>query len=203
MSRIILITLLSTGLTVGCGAKPESRNPDSAQVTPEAIPTVEPSPVSTPRQRPQLSRREYERRLKEELPEDLRRFLEQAEIFEVLSVSGVTMHKSDSAEEFVGAGRFGYSRIRGVGRITDSQVRKDLLEAFYDGLVEPSTSGACFFPQHAIRATSGERVVEITICFHCMNFYGNALGKQIGGVISRSPQEVFDHILLTAGVQLN
>ena len=187
----------------GCGAKPESPKPDSVQAAAEITPTLEPTPNPAVTPLPQIPHQEYERKLNNQLPKDVRQFLEQADNFELFSVTGVAMGNHEPGQEFISAGRFGRAPIQGAVRITDAQVRKDLLESFYDGLVHPSPMAACFAPGHAIRATSGGRSVELTICFACSNFHGTAFGKQIGGSISKAPQEPFNRLLTSAGVQVN
>lgn len=226
MRRTIFTSLLLIVFAVGCNTKPESSKPASAETSPETSPVIEPAqhtksepaqedakkssivkptptPIRTPRIQ-QISRREYERRLNEQLPKDVRKFLEQADNFELLSVSGVAMGRPAPDEELISAGRFGVATVRGTARITDERIRKDLLQAFYDSLVHPGYQAACFAPAHAIRATSEGKSVELTICFHCSNFFGSAFGEQqLSGTISKAPQKLFNRVLKSAGVRPN
>jgi hypothetical protein len=94
-------------------------------------------------------------------------------------------------------------KILGRTTIKDAGARKQLLTAFYKGLMDSKGDIAkCFNPRHGISATAGGKSVDAVICFECLQvvyFVGNTQTKD---TLTESPQRVFDEVLKKAKVKL-
>jgi hypothetical protein len=104
------------------------------------------------------------KKLNEELPEEVRQVLEQADEVEVFSIS--ESHRT--------------AALKGGAK-------SEMLDTFYEGVIHPEPMAGCFKPHHGLRAKSGGREVEIRICFTCKNFawkWGSA--ESFGGRMGRN-----------------
>jgi hypothetical protein len=95
--------------------------------------------------------------------------------------------------------------VLGKTTIKDAKGREKVLSALQTGIKRGSGAARCFEPRHGIRATHEGKMVDLVICFQCMQvevYYAKG-GERAGSVFtSRSPQETFDKILKDAGVKL-
>ncbi len=83
--------------------------------------------------------------------------------------------------------------------ITDRSVRSEVLSAFLADTAW-GDGAACFIPLHILRATKGEQVVEIEICYSCSRFVGGGdLGTFSGDIGFGTSQKVLDRILAERG----
>jgi hypothetical protein len=150
----------------------------------------------------QLSQDEL-KALDEDLPKKARQILEEADEFELMSVGSNSMGQKQIHEDAVISARFGRIPILGRTKITDAEVKRKLINALYEGIVNPRPVSACFYPRHIIRAASKGKKVELVICFQCHNFMGNSPEGDLYGQISDTPQELFNQVLTSAGVPLS
>ena len=110
--------------------------------------------------------------------------------------------------EFIGMGATGaFQGWKGLGRISIStaEQRAKVVALLRRGIAESDGSvAACFDPRHGIRATSEDTVVDLVICFACLQIDVYVNNERLGhGVLTRgSPQEEFDRLLRYAGVPL-
>lgn len=100
-----------------------------------------------------------------------------------------------------GATRFHGYLILGQTVVTNRRTRVNVLRALYDGIGAAYHGAACFNPRHGIQATSGQRSLDLVICFECGNIeeYG---GRGQGCHTTGSPQAILDRILTDANVPL-
>ena len=64
-------------------------------------------------------------------------------------------------------------------------------------------AAACFNPRHGIRVKSGDKTVDLVICFECLqvkSFAGDKDGPSY--LTTRSPQPTLDQVLTDAKVPL-
>lgn len=95
---------------------------------------------------------------------------------------------------------------RELGRtsVKERATRNRLLSALDRGAKEnDGRVAACFDPRHGIHATSAGKVIDLVICFRCLQVEVFTDGKPTGGFLtSSSPQPIFDQVLHNAGVPL-
>jgi hypothetical protein len=61
----------------------------------------------------------------------------------------------------------------------------------------------CFDPRHGIRATSGETVADLVICFECLQIEAYVNDKHLQGALtSASPQAFLNGVLRDAKIPL-
>jgi hypothetical protein len=90
--------------------------------------------------------------------------------------------------------------IVGQTEIKDKKTKSDLVAHFYNGMAGESLSACCFNPHHAIRATKGQKTVDLVICFSCSGveiYYGQAQGR---AQVSQEPERFYNAVLAGAGV---
>ncbi|HYS03626.1 MAG TPA: hypothetical protein VEW47_00390 [Candidatus Dormibacteraeota bacterium] len=94
-------------------------------------------------------------------------------------------------------------KILGKTVITSEDDRRRLFFALNKG--EAETSGmlaSCFNPRHGIRASKHGQMVDLVICFECLQVVAYLNNDKAGGFLtSKSPQPVFDSLLSKAGVR--
>lgn len=163
---------------------------------------VEAAPVDAPK--PALDSAAVER-LNNQLSEDVRRILEQAEDFELIALKpGFIFGKEKIKAETLAANKYWRFLVVAKTKVTDASVKTELLDAFYKGVADarPDASAACFSPRHAIRATSKGKTVELVICFDCYGFRGSAPNGWIGGAVTKAPRETFNRVYTAAGLNI-
>lgn len=112
------------------------------------------------------------------------------------SLSPYAMAASPAA---AGKEKFGSWVVLGKTQVSGAQ-KNALLQAFYDGINQPSRMAKCFWPRHAIRVNNNGKSYDFVICFECYQFSSSATkGNQ---PINPEAQPVFDAILKNAGVPL-
>jgi hypothetical protein len=85
--------------------------------------------------------------------------------------------------------------------ITNDATKKNIVQSF-----QADTGGngdaKCFNPRHILRATKGEKIVDIEICYECDRFEINgSLGEFSGGLSSKSSEATLNQILFEKGVE--
>jgi hypothetical protein len=142
----------------------------------------------------------WDGKLSDKFPEQVRTALEQAQEFELLSLD--PKHRDESAPT-----EFYRRRVVGKTTIKDAATRNRLLGAF-DASVradKDKTGAGCFNPRHAIRVQHSGKTFYLVICFHCANVYIYAdddLEHQDYIQTDMSPLSVFDEVLKAAKVPL-
>jgi hypothetical protein len=131
------------------------------------------------------------------IPDDVKTILEKADKFELLSLDPEYL-KEKPADGFHGW------KVLGRTTVKDADARKTLLAAFEKGVEENKGEVArCFDPRHGIRATRGDKTVDLVICFECYQvkvFAGE--GERKDFLVTGSPQPTFDKVLTDAKVPL-
>ena len=131
------------------------------------------------------------------IPDELKTLLEKADKFELISLSPEYL-KEKPVDGFHGW------KVLGRTTVKDADARKTLLAAFEKGVAENKGEVArCFDPRHGIRATHGDKTVDLVICFECYQvkvFAGDDLKTDF--LVTRSPQPAFDKVLTDAKVPL-
>ncbi|MFO0800635.1 MAG: hypothetical protein U0804_24490 [Gemmataceae bacterium] len=100
---------------------------------------------------------------------------------------------------------FHKSVVLGKTAVTSAAVRTSLFDAFRAGVNDHDGSvAACFIPRHGLRVRTGDKTVDLVICFECAQVAVYENGKAVGQnvLISRSPRGAFNKALKDAGVPL-
>lgn len=103
-----------------------------------------------------------------------------------------------------GAGAFHGYPILGQMEIRDVSKLQELVAALYGGIAENTGfEAACHNPRHAIRAVKGRRIVEMTICFECMNIMVFENGRRHKERTTDSPELLFNRVLRSANIAID
>ncbi len=98
-------------------------------------------------------------------------------------------------------------RILGAADVDDPTTRRRIVELVYDGVDGNTTTvAACFDPRHGIRATQGDRSIDLVICFECLQLKLYDSGTADGGsglLTSRSPEPEMTRIFNELGLTLD
>ena len=129
------------------------------------------------------------------LPSDTVAILESAPRLSVFSIdpAGATpRERLDAKKTF-----HGY-RILKRADVT-GETKSEVLGKLYTAIAENPPPARCFVPRHAIRAKSGDRSVDMVICFECAQARMYVDGKEVRGTtLSAVPQQSFDAALATS-----
>jgi hypothetical protein len=132
-----------------------------------------------------------------EFPADIKTALEKADTWELYSLDP-QFHKDPPKEAFHGFGVLGKTTVK------DAAARKKMLAAMEKGAKDNGGEvAACFNPRHGIRIKSGDKTLDLVICFECAqvkDFTGDKEGH--GYLTTRSPQPTLDKVLTDAKVPL-
>jgi hypothetical protein len=130
------------------------------------------------------------------LPADIAEALAKAERFEVLSLDIERLNDPPP-------GAFHGYKVLGKATVKDDAVRKQVIGALEKAVADGESPRKCFWPRHGIRATRGEKTVDLVICFQCAQMYVYQ-GDKAPAILypSRSPEPVLDKVLKDAGVPL-
>jgi hypothetical protein len=194
--------LLSTLLMIwGAGCAVETSHVQQEVSVAKAQEVPKPSPEPLTYQKQHLSRNEV-RTLNDLLPASARKVLEQAEEIELLSIVPCGQGYMPSPERNE-PGKFQGCTILKKAVITDVELKRQLLDALYDGVAKTTGGMGCFSPRHGIRVSYKGNRVDLVICFECHIFSGLNGSERIGGSISNLPEEFFNQILKSAGVTVD
>lgn len=137
---------------------------------------------------------EQKKTLEESLPLKVREILEKAEDFEILA-------EVDNEPDGLS---FEPNRF---AKISDEQIKKGILEAFYFDASYGESPTACYIPHHSIRAAYQNKNVEIEICYQCRRFYvKSSFGNFNGGFDyeeNRKSEKLLNQIIQSEGIKLN
>ena len=125
------------------------------------------------------------------LPADATAILEQAPQITLYSISSnaTAREKLDQKKTF-----HGY-KIRSRVELKDD-AKSEALGKLYSAIAEDPPPARCFVPRHGIRAESGNRSVDLVICFECSQLRLYVDGKeQIGHTLSAKPEQLFNSLL--------
>ncbi len=136
------------------------------------------------------------------LPEKAAEVLEKADQIELYSLEPLPEQK---AAEDPNAPRFHGWLLLGKTTLKAGETRTNVQNAL-DVAVGRGQTARCFEPRHGIRATHGDKTVDMVICFACglVDFYDDAKKREptSSEKILKGMQPVFDEILKTAKVPL-
>lgn len=129
------------------------------------------------------------------LPSDALAILESAPELTVYSIASdaptTPLEKLDQKKTFHG------HRIRHRVDLK-GEPKSVLLGKLYTAIAEQPHPKRCFIPRHGVRATTGNRSVDMVICFECSQADIYVDGKQVRGTtLSESPQKYFEDALAT------
>lgn len=133
--------------------------------------------------------------LSKAFPGDSRNILENSETF--------TLYSIDPYPGREGPNRFQDYAVIGQTTIQDPEIKRNLIAYLYSGMADANLHAACFNPHHAIRATKGNKIVDMLICFSCSGieiYYGQAKGQTF---TSNAPRAYFDSVLKKYNVPLD
>jgi hypothetical protein len=139
-------------------------------------------------------------RWRNRLPAAAAKVLCNAYQFELLSI-----YPDPRSEVSGGQGTFHGYPVLGRTAVTQSSMRKAILQAVEKGLAEhdDSRSRCVFEPRHAIHAADGKSIVDVLICFTCHDVLViGPNGERQGLLITGSPRPLLDKILSEAGIPL-
>jgi hypothetical protein len=98
----------------------------------------------------------------------------------------------------------GKAKELGKTVIKNADVRKKLVAEFKSGVEDSiGLAALCFNPRHRLKAKYKDKVIDLVICFECLQVQYSLDGKETRTLlISSKPQALFDNILKDAGVEL-
>ena len=130
------------------------------------------------------------------LDEDAWVALTEAKSIELLSL------KPEMTGNETGDVLYGY-KVLSRAKTSDAQVRKKLVSALEDSVLDEPVSASCFMPRHALVATHDGHKYELLICFSCGYIRWFVDGKQQEAVlIGGSGTEVFNEEFTSAGLTI-
>lgn len=79
----------------------------------------------------------------------------------------------------------------------DGDKGREIVEGFKSGLASaPDYVAGCFNPRHGLRISSAEKVVDLVICFQCVQIYVFVGDERIANLrTSASPRQLFDKVV--------
>jgi hypothetical protein len=134
-----------------------------------------------------------------QLPQSVREILAHADSLELLSLDpgGPGRPAAMPLNAFHGW------TVLGRTTIQDTTQRKAVVGAIDRGVAESGVPAHCFEPRHGVRATRGQSVVELVICFECRQIESFVDGKAAGSALtSASPKAQLDGALREAKIPL-
>ena len=130
-----------------------------------------------------------EETLEKSLPKKVRVFLENADIFEVF---GQAERKNGKLVVKENLQYFPNLKTE----ITDYGKRRGLLNNLYQEVSQEETAPERYLPDHTIRATDGDDIVEIEISFSCRSFFVKGwLGEFSGKLDGQTTETMMNQIL--------
>ncbi len=109
-------------------------------------------------------------------------------------INNVWAEKAEKLEDFPTLGKV---------KITDPQVRQEVIEALDLSVASAKGMAACFNPRHGIRAIDGASQTDYIICFECCSMHILVAGKRKAYAIDGSAQEFLNKLLREANAPLN
>src|SRR5262245_44192703 len=130
------------------------------------------------------------------LSDDAKAILEQADQFELYSLDP-EQTKEKPKDTFHGW------KVLGKTTVKEKADRGKLMESLQKGIKDnDGTVAACFNPRHGLKATKGDKTVELVICFECYQVEVWLGENRDSVLVTRSPQPAFDKVLKDAKVPL-
>jgi len=132
-----------------------------------------------------------------EIPADVKAALEKADSWELYSLD--PEQRKDPPKV-----AFHDWRVLGKTTVQDADARKRLLAALEKGAKEnDGTVAGCFNPRHGIRVKSGDKTIDLVICFECYSAAIYTGDEKTGSFLTtRSPQPELNKVLTAAKVPL-
>lgn len=130
------------------------------------------------------------------MPENVKSFLETADKIELIADAikqdGTIVYRGDLIKN-----------QSLIATISDEEIKKSIVKSVnFD--VGGSGDAACFLPNHILKATKGEKVVEVEICYQCLRYeIKGSLGEFSGGLNLTSSEAVLNKLLFEKGVEIN
>ena len=86
--------------------------------------------------------------------------------------------------------------VLGSAKLDDDEAR-EIVEGFKSGLASaPDYVAGCYNPRHGLRISGREEVVDLVICFQCVQIYVYVGEERIANLsTSASPRQLFDKIV--------
>jgi hypothetical protein len=198
MEKLLLLCFIATAIacnstqTVPDNKAPQNSNSSAVKIETKSTPTK--VLINA-----QLNSKQT-KELDKSLPPNVRDILENAETFEILA----EIERKD--------GKIVYPLTEGFdmkpnikAEISDANIRKEILENFYRDVAEGSAPALCYIPHHILRATRGDKTVEMEICFSCSKFEGKGSFGEFSGTTGRGDEQtenLFNRIIAENGVDI-
>jgi hypothetical protein len=172
--RKFLIILMLIVVSIGCQA---------TENQPVEVSPVNIEPIQIPKiEIPELTK-EQKKKLEKSIPLEARKILENAQDFEVLSVTGSTF----------------YWETKGKMRVSDKKLMKNLVSAIYYDTSTAMGLAACFNPNHGLIAKYDGKMLTLIICFECSYVKGYLNKKDfVFSIDNTFSKNIFDQILQNA-----
>jgi hypothetical protein len=187
---ICLVLIGCSKVETTSDAKIETPSPTTPnQIKPEIKPALKPV---FPNIHLSSKRKKY---LKDSLPPQVREVLEKAEKFEILA--------EDLGRDIGNEGMT--FEPNSIAVITEENLKREILEAFYNDAATDEPPAACYIPHHSVRAAYQGKTVEIEICFECARFYVESpFGKFEGTIVreNRKSEDIFNRIIENQSIAL-
>jgi hypothetical protein len=137
------------------------------------------------------------------IPEAVERLFDKAETFELYSLDPERRTDKEGKVVEVKDGFHGW-QVLGKTEVKGEAERKRLVDALRLGAEDNfGMVAGCFIPRHGLRLKGGGKMVDLVICFQCLQVQVFGDGeKQKGFLTTGEPQKEFDATLKVAGVKL-
>jgi hypothetical protein len=131
------------------------------------------------------------------------RLLQKSESFELYSLEPARKSDQDGKGVEDKDGFHGW-RVLGKTELKDKADRKRLAEALRQGAEDNfGTQAKCFNPRHGIRLKGDGKVIDLVICFECLQVKVFVDGDSKDGFLTTGePQQEFDAVLKAADIKL-
>jgi hypothetical protein len=129
------------------------------------------------------------------LPPAASALLDEADAIELISLDP-RERPAKSEESFHGWKVLGRTDLR------DAASRRAIVTSLERGIGQADKVAGCFEPRHGLRATKGDRSVDLAICFSCGWIEVHSGGTTSAVRTSTSPKSAFNKILRDAGAAL-
>jgi hypothetical protein len=159
---------------------------------PDLVEKTEPKIESTPVPKgeiPELTKEQIIQ-LDKRISPEIRKILENAEEFEVKSISG-WLPPID--------GKLNKNLKENVKKVNDKNLMNRIIKAIFYDIATSQGGAVCYTPRHNLYAKIGKEWVNLEICYECSNLRGKFSGESFYTPINDTfSKEIFDKILQNA-----
>jgi hypothetical protein len=147
--------------------------------------------------------------VEDKLPLTVIRALREPDSFEILALDPMAREERGAADKPIPPDKdFHGFEILGHAPLNDAAARSELVELVLQGIQESDgTVAACFIPRHGIRAVKEGKVLDLVICYECLQVEIHFAelteeGGRLGVLTSLSVEPEVTRIYHSAGLRI-